>query len=178
MSQWKIREKTVHKTDLFQIIEQTITGKNKTKKYEIVERRPTTIVFPLTESFEIYLLSQYRSLFNKTIIEAVSGHVDNSESPFKSAKRELKEEAGLIANTWEELLRVDASASVIRSVMHLFLARDLEETDSSPEEGEEIKIIKMPLSDAIEKIEKREITSGPTVLGLLYIDKLIKEKKL
>ena len=178
MNKWKIREKTIHKSDLFQVIEQTITGKNKTKKYEIVERRSTAIVFPLTPLYEIYLLLQYRTLFNKEIIEAVAGHIDNNESSLSAAKRELKEETGLVAAQWEELLRVEESASVIRSNMHLFLARDLQEEYPNTDEDEEITVLKMPLSEAVEKIEKREITSGPTILGLLFLDKLKREKKL
>jgi 8-oxo-dGTP pyrophosphatase MutT (NUDIX family) len=117
-------------------------------------------------------------LYDKIIVEAVAGHIDPGESPLKAAKRELKEEAGIIAGQWEELLRVDDSASVIRSTMHIFLARDLEEGESNPEESEEIKLIKMPLSEAIEKVSKREITNGSTVIGLLYLDKLRKEKKI
>jgi 8-oxo-dGTP pyrophosphatase MutT (NUDIX family) len=178
MSQWKITEKTIHKSDFFEIKEQTIVGKNKTRKYQIVERRPTAIVFPLTSSNEIYLLSQYRTLYDKTIFEAVAGHIDSGESPLKAAKRELKEETGIIAGQWEELLRVDESASVIRSTMHIFLARELEEGESSSEESEEIELIKMPLSEAVEKVSKREITNGSTIIGLLYLDKLRKEKKI
>lgn len=178
MTQWKIKEKTIKKFDLFEIKEQTIVGKNKVKKYKIVERRPTAIVFPLTSSYEVYLLSQYRTLFDKTITEAVAGHVDPGENPLKAAKRELKEEAGIDAGQWEELLRVETSASVIRSNMHFFLARDLEEGKPNPEGDEEISVIKMSLSEAVERVEKREITNGPTILGLLFLDKLRKEKKL
>lgn len=178
MSQWKIREKRIHKADLFQIFEQTIIGKDRKRKYEVVERRPTVIVFPLTAEYEIYLLSQYRTLYDKTLTEAVAGHVDKNESPLGAAKRELKEEAGLIASQWEELLRVEAAASVIRSNIYLFLARDLEESFQETEEEEEITVLKMPLPEALEKVEKREITNGPTVLGLLYLDKLKREKKL
>jgi len=181
MSQWKITEKTIHKADLFEVKEQTITGKNKTKKYQIVQRRPTVLVFPLTSSNEIYLLSQYRTLFDKIILEAVAGHVDPGENPLKAAKRELKEEAGISARQWEELLRVESSASVVRSNMHLFLAKGLEEGESNlggEEEDEEIVVIKMSLSEAINKIVNREIVDGPTIIGLLFLDKLRREKKL
>jgi len=178
MNQWKITEKTIFKSKLFRIKEQKIVGKKIKKTHDIVERTPTVVIFPLTDTGQIYLISQYRSLYDKIITEAVAGHMDGNESALKAAKRELKEETGLVASQWEELLRLENSASVIRSTMHFFLARDLEEKTANPEEGEEISLMKLPFETAINKVMDGEIKNGPTVLGLLFLDKLRREKKI
>ena len=180
MNRWKIvSQKTVYKSKYFNVREQIVKyPSGKEKIHGIVERKPTVVVFPLTESYEIYLISEYRDLFKKNIIEAVAGHVDGNESPLKCAIRELKEEAGITATQWEELANTEGSASVIRSQVHLFLAREIELGKQSPEEGEEISIIRMPLHKAVEMVFSGEINNSSTMLGILILDKLKKEQKI
>jgi ADP-ribose pyrophosphatase len=175
---WKITEKTLLKSRFFKLKEQKIAKGNVERKQEIIERKPISMIFPLNENREIYLISQYRTLYDKVILEAVAGHLDDGESSLVAAKRELEEEAGLIAGQWEEILKIETSGSVIRSRAHFFLAREIEQVDAHPEEDEEITVIKMSFSEAIKKIESGEITNGPTITGLLFLDKLIREKKL
>lgn len=174
-----LSKKIVFKSKFFNVISQKIVLPNGLQRtYDVVERRPTVVVFPLTEKNEIYLISQYRYLFGKEIIEAVAGHIEEGEKSLATAKRELKEETGISALQWEELVRVESSASVIKSTVHLFLAKDLELKEASPDKSEDIELFKMTLDEAVKKVMTNEIISSSTMLGLMILDKLKKEKRI
>lgn len=172
-----ISQKSILKTERFEIKETEIEvsqGKKKTR--HDVFRRSTVVVFPLTDSYEIYLISQYRYLYKKNIIDAVAGFIEEGENALVAAKRELKEETGLIATQWEEIARIEMSASAIKATAHLFLAKGLEISESEPEEGEKINLFKVPLAQAVEKVILGEINMSATMVGILLLDKLKKEK--
>lgn len=180
MNRWKlVSQKSVFKAKLFNVKEvvfETKTGKKKI--HHIAERAPIALVFPLTDSYEIYLVSEYRYMLNKTVLQAVAGHVEKKETAIAAAKRELKEEAGISAMQLEEIARIEMSGSVFRSKSHLFLAKGLEIGDNKLDDDEEIAVVKMPLEDAVGKVMLGEINHSASMLGILLLDKLRAQKKL
>ncbi len=143
-----------------------------------VYRIPSVLVFPLTPTYELYFLLQYRYLHKKVMLETVAGLMNEGESALAGAKRELLEESGITAGKLELFLKLHPFGSGIKTTEYLFLATDLEFGKAQLEEDEEIELIKMPLSDAVKKIETGEICNGAAVAGILYIDRLRREKKL
>ncbi len=180
MSRWKIiSQKSVFKAELFNVKEVVFGTKDgKRKIHHVAERVPVVSVFPLTDSYEIYLISQHRHMLQKTVLEAVAGYIKNKETSIAAAKRELKEETGIGAHQLEELARIEMAGSVFRSKLHLFLAKGLEMGDSNLDDDEEIAVVKMPLDEAVGKVMAGEINHSSSMLGILLLDKLRREKKL
>lgn len=180
MSQWKIiSQKTILKTELFNVKEielQSSAGKRKI--HHEAERAPVVSVFPLTDQYELYLISQYRYMYKKSVLEAVAGYVKKKETTIAAAKRELKEETGIEASQLEEIARIRMAGSVFKSTTNLFLAKGLEMGDNNLDDDEEITVIKMPLSEAVEKVMTGEINHATSIIGILLLDKLRNEKKL
>lgn len=152
--------------------------KGRIKRYSIVRRKPISAIIPLIDKDNLYLISQYRYLFNKRILEIPAGHIDKGESALDAAKRELREETGLVASNWQKLIDYDSSASVIKSHISIFLATKLKKQAADPEDYEDIKLVKISLKDAVNKIISGEITTASTIIGLLLIDKMYKEGRL
>lgn len=180
MSQWKIvSQKPVFKAELFNVREVVFKDKKgKRKTHHIVERDTTIAVLPLTDQYEVYLISEYRYMLDRVILGAVAGFVKGRESAIAAAKRELQEETGIISHQLEEIARVEIAASVIKSRMHIFLAKGLEMGDNKLDEDEEIKVVKMPLELAVEKVMLGEINHAASMIGILMLDKLKRDKKL
>lgn len=169
-----ISQKSVYKAKFFEVKEEKVLlPNNKKHTLATVERRPTVNVFPLTDTNDLYLISEYRQMFKKRILEAVAGHIDENETSLAAAKRELKEEIGMSAFQWEEIARIQKSASVIKETSHLFLARDLELGKPEPEEGEDITLVTLSLKEAAAKVMNGEINSAATIIGILMLDKLL-----
>lgn len=175
-----ISEKTTFKAEnAFEVRKLALELPSKKKiTHYVAERVPVSVVFPLTDKYELYLISQYRYLLKKTIIEAVSGRVDKGESALFAAKRELVEEAGIEAGQLEELTRVELAGSFFRGQVSLFLARDLVFGEQELEETEHIEVIKMPLDEAVKKVMSGEIQASATIIGILMLNQLRREKKL
>jgi len=180
MSRWKlVSQKSILKTDLFDV--KKIDFKTKTGKKKIhyqAERVPIVSVFPLTDSYELYLVSEYRYMLEKTVLQAVAGHIEKKETTIAAAKRELREEAGITSHNLEEIARIEMSGSVFRSKAYLFLAKGLEMVDNNLDDDEEISIVKMPLESAVEKVMTGEINHAASMIGILLLDKLRAQKKL
>lgn len=173
-----IGEKSILREKYFEVLEQDIELNGKKKTYHLVKRDPVIVVFPIDDKGNIFLIDQFRSLFNKRILEAVAGHIDKGESILDSAKRELMEETGISGEEWIELGKLENSASIIKSVSSLFVVKKLNFNKQELEEGEDIRVVKMNLKEAIEKIFSKEIMTTNTVVGILLIEKLIKEGKI
>lgn len=180
MSQWKIvSQKSVFKAKLFDVKEIVFKNSNgKEKTHHIAERNSIVVIFPLTDQDEIYLISEYRYMLGKTVLEAVAGHIERKETAIAAARRELKEETGISAHQLEEIARVEMSASVFKSKSSLFLAKSLEMGENKLDDDERIALVKMPLEEAVGKVMSGEINHSASMLGILLLDKLRRQKKM
>lgn len=174
-----LSQKTIFRADLFDIIETKLLLSDKSKRtHHNIRERNMVVVFPLTDDYELYLVSQYRYLLQKQVLEGVAGFIEDGETSVHAAQRELSEETGFKATQLEEIARINTASSVIHATTHLFLAKGLEEGEKHPEAGEEISIRKLSLADAVQKVLQGEIHTAATVDGILLLDILHREKKL
>jgi ADP-ribose pyrophosphatase len=180
MSQWKIvSQKPVFKAELFDVKEIVFEDHiGKKKVHHEAERAPVVSVFPLTGKYEIYLVSQYRQMLRKTVLEAVAGYVKKGETAISAARRELKEETGIEAEQLEEMARVQLAGSVFKSKVSLFLAKGLIVGKNNLDDFEEISLVKMPLAQAVEKVMMGEINHAASMIGILMLDRLRAQKRL
>lgn len=162
------------KSKYFQVDKATIERNGKTFTKDILSRTPTVIVLPINAKDEIYLVSQYRDSMQESLLEVVAGHMEKGESPLEAAKKELHEETGLTAKTWQQLSTFYVSANM-DAVVHIFYATDLTEGKQQLDEDEDIEIVKIPFSKALKKIDNSEIRVSSNVASLLLLDRWRKE---
>jgi 8-oxo-dGTP pyrophosphatase MutT (NUDIX family) len=124
-------------------------------------------VVPVDEELNTYLVGQFRYTLNQFSWEIPEGGGPIGEEPLETAKRELLEETGLTAKEWSLLNPIHTSNSVTDEFGYVFMARGLEQGESSPEETEDIQVWKLPLSEAIHMVESGKITDSLSVCGLL-----------
>jgi len=135
--------------------------------YGVVETRIATGVVALTRSFEIYLVGQYRYTMDQYSWEIPEGGTDPGEDALAAAKRELQEEAGIVAGHWEALggeIHLSNCHSSERAF--LFLAQGLSEVPATPEGTEVLQVKKVPLEEAALMVERGEITDAMSILGI------------
>ena len=130
-------------------------------------------IIPIDQDGNTWLVGQHRYTLNQYSWEIPEGGGPLSDSPLESAKRELKEETGLSAKKWEQLMRIHTSNSVTDEEAFIFLAEDLEQGTNSLEDTEaDLVVKKIPLRDAIEMVMNGEITDSISVAGLLKVARL------
>ena len=131
-------------------------------------------IIPLDENNNTWLVGQYRYVPDcySWEIPMAGGPLDTN--PLQSAKRELKEETGLIASDWQELMKLHTSNSVTDERGIVYVARNLIEGETEFEESEDLLIQKLPLQEAVQRVLDGEITDAISVAGLLKLNLTIK----
>lgn len=173
-----LSKKRILTAKLFDVDELVLeVGPGARRIHQTATRPPTVSVFPITDH-EIYLISQFRYILDKTSLEAMSGFVEKDEDPLTAAKRELKEEMGIKAKTWKKIHRIELSASVFKAENHIYVAKKLEFGSPLPEIGEYIETIKLDIDEAVEKVLSGEINHAASIIGILMINKLVEEGRL
>jgi 8-oxo-dGTP pyrophosphatase MutT (NUDIX family) len=126
-------------------------------------------IIAIDEGDMIYLVGQYRYPLKQYSWELPEGGGPLDQEPLDSAKRELLEETGLVAQHWEEVLRMHLSNSVSNELGILYLAKDFEQFEAQPEETEQLEVKKIPFEEAYQMVIKGEITDSLTVAGILRV---------
>jgi 8-oxo-dGTP pyrophosphatase MutT (NUDIX family) len=130
-------------------------------------------IIPMDKDGSTWLVGQHRYPLNEWSWEIPEGGGPIEGSVLESAKRELKEETGLAAKTWAEILRTHLSNSVSDEEGFIFLAEELEHGDSELEETEaDLKIWKLPFSQALEMVMTGKITDSLSVMGILKVARI------
>ncbi len=142
--------------------------------YGIVRASPCVGVLPLVDDTHVMLVRQFRYVARRFTWEMPTGSVDPGESLEEAARRELREEAGVLATDLRHLLSFDTSKSVVEETAHLFAARVLGEGSSEglpADETEDIVRQTFSLDEARAMADSGEIVDGMTLLALLALGK-------
>ena len=114
-------------------------------EFGIIRHPGAALAVPVTKSGEVIILRQYRFACSKRILEFPAGTLEEGESPIESIKREVQEESGYSAKTWDKLGEMLPCPGYSDETIHLFLARDLTKLDEKPagDEDEDIEVLKI-----------------------------------
>jgi len=125
----------------------------------------------------VWLVRQPReAVGEERLLEIPAGRLDvDGEEPERAARRELAEEIGRGARTWEPILGYYSSVGFTDERVHLFLATDLYEASASSEENERIEIVRWPLVELEDVIE--ECRDAKTLIGLLWLERRLGSRR-
>ena len=133
---------------------------------EIVRHPGGAVVLAVDENNNACLIRQFRHAANGYIWEFPAGILDPNEEPLTAAQRELKEETGLNAKTWQSLGSLISTPGFCTERLYLFLATDLETGQASLEQHEVIETHWKPVSEIESMIHSGEIDDAKTIVTL------------
>ena len=129
-------------------------------------------IIPVDDQGYTWLIGQYRYTLDLYSWEIPMGGGLLDHDPLDSARRELKEETGLIARKWQKILTLHTSNSVTDEVAFVYLAEDLEQKAAEFEDTEVLQVKKVLLAEAVRMASNSEITDAISVAGLLALDRI------
>lgn len=142
--------------------------------YGVVSKGMALGVVAIDEDDRVVLVGQWRYPHDRWSWELPEGGRDGDEDPLDGIKRELAEEAGLAAATWEPLTTrpIALSNSVTDELAMLWLATDLtpHEVDSD-DPTEDLLVARVPFDEALDAYLDGRIEDAMTVLGLLLAER-------
>ena len=120
----------------------------------------------------IYMVRQPREAVDEqNLLELPAGKLDEEgEDVLTTAKRELAEEIGKAADTWEHLTTFYTSPGFAAEEVHLYLATDLRDESADAGEEERIEIVEVPLERLDDTIA--ECRDAKSLVGLLWLKSL------
>ncbi|TAD90162.1 MAG: NUDIX hydrolase [Alphaproteobacteria bacterium] len=136
-------------------------------RFGIVDIRAGSTVLALDRDLQVVLAQEYKYGVNRVTLEAVSGGIDEGETPLAAAQRELQEELGLVADDWTWLGVIDPLTSVVSAPNHLFLAEGLHQGTRHRDPGEVITPVRMPFQRAFKCALEGDISHGGSVVAIL-----------
>jgi 8-oxo-dGTP pyrophosphatase MutT (NUDIX family) len=134
---------------------------------EIIHHPGGAAIVAVDADQRVCLLHQYRHAVGGWVWELPAGKLEPEEPPQVTAERELVEEAGRSAQSWQSLGTYVSSPGVFTEIVHLYLARELDSVKMALEEGELIEVHWLALPEACRRAEEGDISDGKTVVGLL-----------
>ena len=138
---------------------------------ETVKHPGAVAILALDDSGRIVLVNQYRSAVDASLDELPAGLLDVAdESALEAAKRELAEEADLVADEWNVLVDLYPSPGFSAEAVRVFLARELSDGDGEYEgkhEESTMTVSREPLPGAVRRVLSGGIVNATSVAGIL-----------
>ncbi|MBQ8966450.1 NUDIX hydrolase [Ruminococcus sp.] len=167
------KEKEISSEQLFdgvvvKLFRDEVELENGTKAVREVIKHPGGVcVAALDENNELFMVEQFRYPFSTALTEVPAGKLEYGEDPEECGRRELKEEVGATADSFEYLGCLYPTVAYDTEIIHMFLARGLHFGEQHLDEGEYLDVKKIPLKEAFRMVMENKLPDAKTQLAVV-----------
>ena len=142
---------------------------------DVVEH-PGAVAIVAWDGARLAMVRQWRHATGRSLLEIPAGTLEPDEPPEATARRELAEETGLAAATWEPGPRFYTAPGFCDELMYLFLATGLGPADGDAvhDEDEELELEWLDLADALAAVDDGRIIDAKTIAGVGWLARRIR----
>ncbi|MCI0585089.1 MAG: NUDIX domain-containing protein [Chloroflexi bacterium] len=174
-----VGSRVVHRGHYLEVrVDDIVTPDGRRSQRDVVGHPGAVAIVALDNQDRVLLVRQFRLPAGRTLLEIPAGTLDRAEDgsledPDLAARRELEEETGFRAGSWERLGSFWTAPGFATELMHVYLARDLSPADEGrlgPDEDERLELQAIPWRDAVAMAERGgEIADAKSIVGLLRL---------
>ena len=134
---------------------------------EVVDHPGGVGILALDDQGRALLVSQFRYPYGQVLREIPAGKLEYGEDPAQAAVRELREETGAVAGSFQSLGELYPSPGYCGEIIRIYLARELSFGDASPDEDEFLGLERVPFAQLVEQVLSGEIRDAKTIAAVL-----------
>ncbi len=138
-------------------------------EYHVVRLRHLAVAAVVNDRQEVLMMWRHRFITDSWAWELPMGLVEEGESPEEAAAREVLEETGWRPGPVKPLIYAEPANGITDSQHHVFRADGAAYAGPPTEKNESDRIEWIPLSEVRGMINRREIVSSGSLVGLLYL---------
>lgn len=173
----KFEEKTLSEEKIFEgrvisLYHQKVELPNgNTSTREIVKHPGAVAIIPIKEDGKIVLVEQFRKALERSLLEIPAGKLEKGEEPLITAKRELEEETGYIAEDWEHIQSFYTSPGFADEYIHIYVAKGLMKKENSAQldEDEFVELKELTIEECLEELKKGAIHDAKTCYAIQFL---------
>ena len=176
-----VGSRTVYRGHYLEVrVDEILTPDGRRASRDIVGHPGAVAIVALDGEDRVLLVRQFRLAAGRTLLEIPAGTLDRGEDgtledPDLAARRELEEETGFRAGSWEHLGAFWTAPGFATELMHLYLARELAPADGArlgPDEDERLELEHVPWRQAVAMAVAGEIADAKSIVGLLRLARI------
>ncbi len=175
---WKtLSSKQIYQNRYLTLSEEVLqTDEGDKLTYGIVRKEPFSIVIPW-DGERTLLVGQYRPTAKYFSWEFPMGHAE-SDDPLTAAKKELKEETGLLADDCTEIGQFYPALGTMNQLGYIYVVRNWKVGERSLEDSEKGMQEKwVTLPELNEMVKVGTIKDGPTITALKFFELYLAKEK-
>ena len=134
---------------------------------EVVEHGGGVAVLALDADNNVLVVTQYRYVFGRPLLELPAGKLDPGEDPAAAGLRELREETGAVPDEYISLGHILPSPGCYTETLYLYLARGLHMEGQKLDPGEFLHVERIPFAEMVRRCLSGEIEDAKTVVAVL-----------
>ena len=144
----------------------SMSGNRETTR-EIVEHSDCVAIVAIDADDNVLLVNQFRKPVEKELLEIPAGNIEPGEDPLDCVRREMREETGYLPREVKEMGGFYSTPGYCTEYLYLYLATDLVLSPLSAEDTENIRVVRVPVSQIVGLITSGAICDAKSIAGLL-----------
>lgn len=134
---------------------------------EYIVHPGAVVMVPVRDDGRLVLVRQFRYPLERVFVEFPAGKLDPGEDTLTTARRELLEETGHVAERWTYLGVIHPVISYSTEAIAMYRAEGLRHQGAALDDGEFLEVIDCSVDDLLAALDRGEITDAKTVTALL-----------
>ena len=169
-----LKSETIYEGPIFTITHDTVELENGNEAIrDVLIHHGGVCVIPVTENNEILMVKQFRYPFRTVTLEVPAGKLEKGEDHAECGKRELLEETGCTCEEYTYLGEMFPTPAYNTEITYMYMARCLSYEKQSLDPDEFLDVVKVPISEAVEKVMDGTIRDGKTQIVILKAARIL-----